>query len=71
MKSLLIILLLPALLFAEEKPLTLEQLYAIKGQAVTQIEIAQNALKYANEQIDKALKEAEKKEEKKNEKTAN
>lgn len=65
MKYLLIILLLPVLLIAEEKPLTLEQLYAIKGQAITQIEIAQNTLKFANEQIEKVLKEAEKKDLKK------
>ena len=63
MKYLLMLLLIPSLLMAEEQKLTLEQLYAIKGQAVTQIEIAQNTLKFVNEQIEKALKEAEKKEE--------
>lgn len=73
MRYILIALLLPSLLMAEEQKLTLEQLYAIKGQAVTQIEMAQNTLKFANEQIEKAISEAQKKEakEKKDEKATN
>jgi hypothetical protein len=51
------------LLLAEgkEPELTLEQLYQIKGQAVTQIEIAQNTLKFANEKISEVLSKAEEK----------
>jgi regulator of replication initiation timing len=57
------------LLLAEgkEPELTLEQLYQIKGQAVTQIEIAQNTLKFANEKISEVLSKAEKKEDSKKE----
>lgn len=74
-KIILSLLLIPMLSLAEgkEQELTLEQLYQLKGQAVTQIEIAQNSLKYANEKIQEILAKAEAKantEKPKNEKAA-
>ncbi len=53
MKKLILaaILILPSVSFADEQKVTIEQLYQLKGQLLTNMEIEQNQLKQINDAI--------------------